>query len=95
MIHWTGPSAHFSLTCSPAFGGSLNSWNATNIAGRPSDSLPAGGAAWLLRAAWKAAIAFFEYIEGSIDAPGWSSRNVEKSAFAFSAFPRLASQTPR
>ncbi len=48
-----------------------------------------------VRAVSKAAMAFFEYIEGSIEAFGWRFRKISKSAVAFSAMPRLASTTPR
>ena len=92
MIQRTGPSPHFSLTCSPELGGSLNSWNARKIEGVPSSLT--GGATFCC-AASKAATAFFEYIEGSIVAFGCTARNASKSACAFSAMPRLASHTPR
>ena len=95
MIHFTGPSAHAALTGSLAFGGILNSWNATNMAGRESASPVSAGRPVFFFAASKAAIAFFEYIEGSIVARGCSERNDSKSTWAFSAWPRLASHTPR
>jgi hypothetical protein len=94
MIHWTGPSAQRDPAASSEFGGIRNSWNARKSDDLPSPFFPAG-AAVLSRAASNEAIAFFEYIEGSIEAFGRMARNVSKSACAFSAFPRLASQTPR
>ena len=60
MSHWIGPSAQAAPTGSCELGGSLNSWKATNIAGRFSSYEESGAAAELLRAAWNAATAFFE-----------------------------------
>ena len=97
MIHFTGPSAHRSSGCSPMLGGALNRSNPWKNGEEPSDAAPlfAVSTAPVLPAASKAATAFFEYVALSIVEPGFSCRKVTKSASAFSARPRLASQTPR
>ena len=75
------------MTGSAAATGGLNSAYARAIDG-PSDAIA-------LRAASKAAMAFFEYILSSIDAFGCARRYASKLACAFAALPALASQTPR
>src|SRR5262245_1054122 len=69
MSQRTGPSAQNSSAGSLRFGGALNSWNALKRDGEPPLDLSAG-AEVDLRAASNAAIAFFEYIAGSIVAFG-------------------------